>query len=237
MTKLQLTLVSVGTALALAGCGHFNATQPSTTAAQGLKAQGVKRSESFLPTDPKFVWNYEVTVHPTDDPDADIVGSQTVSIMSNRRANGRNLMQLCMTDSFSSEPTYPVFEESAEGLNLKGVTYWGVVPDKAESLSIPYLRFPLAIGGKWDDGLFIGRTKAKERVTVPAGTFEAWKIDTIGTYDQAYTAVGNYWFAPGVGVVKSELAIQNYTFETVLVPASRKIRTHGSLKLTRRSTR
>jgi hypothetical protein len=56
---------------------------------------------------------------------------------------------------------------------------------------------------------------------VPAGTFEAWNIDVIGTYDQQYTAVGHYWVAPGKGIVKSELSIPGWNMESVMIPAGR----------------
>ena len=40
-------------------------------------------------------------------------------------------------------------------------------------------------------------------MTVPAGTFKALKISAIGTYDNEYTCVGDYWVAPGVGIVST----------------------------------
>jgi hypothetical protein len=43
---------------------------------------------------------------------------------------------------------------------------------------------------------------AIETVTVPAGTFEAMRVDHEITYAQGATDTLNYWYAPGVGCVK-----------------------------------
>jgi hypothetical protein len=93
--------------------------------------------------------------------------------------------------------------------------------DVCSSQYTPYLKelaFPLEVGKKWDGtadkmlfsngkhGKFLlkGEVVAFEKVTVPAGTFDAYKINVIldatGTDEDANigNTVESYWYAPSV---------------------------------------
>lgn len=84
------------------------------------------------------------------------------------------------------------------------------------------IQFPLSIGKQypvietWPDGSGITRLEAKveaiETITVPAGTFEAWRFSISGTWesdkdpDLRGTTKGNYWYAPAVKrMIKSDI--------------------------------
>jgi hypothetical protein len=221
MLRRRLAL-ALGLALALAGCGgHLPATQATQAGTAAAKAKAA-RADSFLPTDPNFVWQYEVAAHPVDDPDTSYPGVETVRVESVRRTREGTTLTLRAIDSYTEEYRFPVMSESADGLTMRGVAFWGAGAWAVDDLAIDFLHFPLAVGARWDDGAWTGRAVAQEQVHVPAGTFSCWKVSAIGTYDHAYTAVGTYWVAPGVGVVKSELSIPNYTLESQLIPAGRK---------------
>jgi hypothetical protein len=213
-----MIMLTLGTALALVGCG----TQGLAPAAVKAGAQSaVKSAAKFFPADQSAVWQYEVAIHPADDPDVTYKGTETVTVDTIRRSGDKTVMKLRAIDEFTARYRFPVVTEGPEGVTIEGVTYWGAIAREAEGHAIQFLNFPLNAGNRWDDGLWIGKAVRKETVHVPAGTFEAWNIDVIGTYDQQYTAVGHYWVAPGKGIVKSELNIPGWSMESVMIPAGR----------------
>jgi hypothetical protein len=209
---------SLALMVTLAGCGVATTAHP-TVKNGGARAQSESR---FFPADPKAVWQYEVSATPSDDPYVDpLKGVETVTVDSIRRQGDSTVLSLRAIDDYTNEYRFPVLTESPDGVELKGVTYFGTAASGVDDLTIGFLKFPLAPGARWDDGQWIGKAVAKETVKVPAGTYEAWKIDVIGTFDHAYTAVGKYWVAPGKGIVKSELGIPGWDIKSVLIPAGR----------------
>lgn len=219
MTRTAHTMfLMLGSALALAGCGIQGFAPAQVKDGAGSAAQSASR---FFPADQAAVWQYEVSIHPTDDPDVTYKGTETVTVETIRRSGDKTVMKLRAIDEFTARYRFPVVTESPDGVSISGVTYWGSLAREAEGHSLQFLNFPLVNGARWDDGLWIGKAVRKETVHVPAGTFEAWNIDVIGTYDQAYTAVGHYWVAPGKGIVKSELSIPGWSMESVMIPAGR----------------
>lgn len=215
MTRVALALLLP---LALAACGTATAGLPA--AKQGAAARALARTDLF-PTKPGSVWQYEVVGHPTDDPYVDYPGVMTVTLEQASRKDGRTSLALRALDDYTGEYRFPELTWDANGVELRGVTYWGPMADAAESHSLALVRFPLVTGSRWDDGQWIGTVKGEEPVKVPAGSFKAWKIDAIGTYENAYTAVGTYWIAAGVGIVKSELNTPAGIFESVMIPAGK----------------
>lgn len=202
--------------ITLVGCGATPGALP--TAKTG--AAKVRSEARFFAADMKTVWQYEVSATPGDDPYVDpLKGVETVTVDQIRRNGDTTVLNLRAIDDFTNEYRFPTLTEGPEGVELKGVTYWGTAADGVEDLTIGFLKFPLKPGAQWDDGLWIGKAKGKETVKVPAGTFEAWKIDVIGTHQQHYTAVGKYWVAPGKGIVKSELSIPGWDIVSELIPA------------------
>jgi hypothetical protein len=210
-------MMTVAVAFAVAGCGTQSLSPVVKTATQ----TAAKSSDRFFPANPSAVWQYEVTIHPADDPYVDYKGTETVTVDSIRRQGDKTVLSLRAVDEFTARYRFPVITEGPEGVTLQGVDYWGAIAREAEGHSIQFLSFPLTSGARWDDGLWIGKALRKETVKVPAGTFEAWNVDVIGTLDQQYTAVGHYWVAPGKGIVKSELNIPGWSMESVMIPAGR----------------
>lgn len=213
---MRTPILMTALALALAGCGAQSLAPLAPRAERGFAAN---RAEALFPADPNGVWQYEVTAHPADDPYVDYKGVETVRVDTIRRQGGRTTMTLRAIDDFTNRYRFPVVTEGPEGVTIQGVTYWGTAASSAEALTIDFLRFPLKPGAKWDDGLWVSEIKRKETVKVPAGTYEAWRVSVIGTYESQYTAVGTYWVAPGRGIVKSDLNIPGWNIESELIPA------------------
>ncbi|MFN8578539.1 MAG: hypothetical protein U0354_17050 [Candidatus Sericytochromatia bacterium] len=176
----------------------------------------------LFPSTVGYTWNYDVVFHPTDDPYVDYPGTYTLEVDKSRKTNNQTTINLKGIDSLNNEYNFPVLNIGKDKVDLKGITYLGFGGLPADGHNIEFLHLPFKEGEKWDDKLWTGQTMKKEKVTIPSGTFEAWKISVIGTYQQAYTAVGNYWITPGIGIIKSELSVPNWTLETVLTSAAVK---------------
>lgn len=210
-------LLAATLALALAGCGV--APHAAQVAPGALKAKQVSH---FFNATTASVWQYDVVSHPTDDPDVDYKGTETVTVDAVKAKGEATVLQLRAIDTYTNYYRFPVVTEDANGVSIAGVTFWGAGAEAAQDLKIGFLKFPLALNARWDDGQWIGKALKREQVHVPAGTYDAWVIDCIGTYDSAYTAVGKYWVAEGAGIVKSELSVPGYTMESVLIPAAKR---------------
>jgi hypothetical protein len=218
MTRLAAPALAA-LALGLAACTHAPVGAPAASKAAAA-ARAFARADLF-PTNPGAVWQYAVVGHPTDDPYVDYPGVETVTLQQATRKGGRTTLQLRALDDFTNRYRFPELSFDEQGVTLRGVTYYGPMAGEAEGHAIDFLHLPLAAGTRWDDGAWIGQIKGEETVKVDAGTFKAWKVAVIGTYDQAYTAVGDYWIAPGVGIVKSELNTPAGIFECQLIPAGK----------------
>lgn len=227
--------LGIAATLLVAGCGTAarlgsavppgGAKVPGTAPAGGAASAGglaARDWQSYFPGQVGHTWQYRTVAHPTDDPYVDYPGTHTVRVEASRQEAGRVEIDLREIDSYTTRYRFPRLIASPAGVDLVGVDYWGPVATAIDSLSIPLLRFPLAVGSRWDDGAWMGKVIKEERVTVPAGTFDTVKLDVIGTHDQAYTAVGYYWLARGVGVVKSDYSIEGWLIETELTSASRR---------------
>jgi hypothetical protein len=65
--------------------------------------------------------------------------------------------------------------------------------------SLPY-EFPLTVGKRWNYGLYISSLVAgKEKITVKAGTFDAYDIRSFD--DNIPCQTWDRWYAPGIGIV------------------------------------
>jgi hypothetical protein len=203
--------------LMLAGCGSKPVA--SGVVPSQLKAQA--KAERFFDAPVGAVWQYETQAHTVEDPYTLHPGVETVTVDAARRANGRTVLNLRAIDTYSNEYRFPVVTEDDRGVSIDGVVYLGAGAYAAPDLTIGFLKFPLVPNARWDDGQWIGKVLKREKVTVPAGTFDTWAISVIGTYEQAYTAVGTYWLAAGKGIVKSELSVPNWHIDAVLIPAGK----------------
>lgn len=80
--------------------------------------------------------------------------------------------------------------------------------DPEDGPSITVLKTPFVPGAEWPGRLLGGghsetiRAVGQEEVSVPAGRFTAYRVDHLIRYATGGTDTLNYWYAPGVGVVK-----------------------------------
>lgn len=209
MTRWVACLAGVAV---LAGCGVPSGLR---TVSQEQKAKA-KAEAPIFPATQGHTWQYKVVAHPTDDPYVDYEGTETMQVESVRRDGEATVLSMRAIDSFTERYRYPVVTMTGDQVTIKGVEYLGAAAEPVEDLTIDFLHLPLKAGAKWDDGLWMGQIKGQEQVTVGAGTYQAWKVAVIGTHAHAYTAVGDYWIAPGVGIVKSDLNIQGWNLESEL---------------------
>lgn len=179
-------------------------------------------STSFFPTEKGYVWNYNIVYHTTDDPDTDYNGTASMEVDSVTKSKNETTLNLKAIDSVSTEYTFPTITFSEKNVSFAGVEYLGFGAVKTPDLKVDFLHLPMTAGEKWDEGLWSIKTVSSEKVTIPSGTYDAWKIDVIGTYNHAYTVVGKYWIVAGIGIVKNELAVQGWTFESTLASVSKK---------------
>ena len=233
-------------------CRPENASRQSVAAPS---EQNVSRSPA-LPTDPGTVWEYEVTtelpenaVELTDpgertrplagrrlratrtttlDGPADLPGRHALRFTT--RVNGeveRVDYRVVSNEQIADVATDLLAPSSAENGHapVRQITF-------AEPL--PLVRFPIEIGDTWQarfqvDGHPVSRTfdvLGKESVTVPAGTFEAWRIRTIGSDRPGHSLESTTWFAPGTGFVKSRV-IHTAAFGLLKVETSELTRDPG----------
>lgn len=81
-------------------------------------------------------------------------------------------------------------------------------PAPPEGPSLTILRLPAAAGDRWGGRPLQGGNaesvvvRGVETVEVPAGTFEALRVDHELTYADGDGDVLNYWYAPGAGCVR-----------------------------------
>lgn len=225
---LGLTGLASLAVLGTFGCGRTNAPLP--TAIRGSALQSLK-ADALFPTDPGRVWRYEVVAHPQDDPETDVLGTQTVTVDRVRRQGTRTEVTLRDIDTFTQAYRFPVVTFDGDKLVIAGVTYWGAAAEQADDLANEFLHLPWVPAEHWDDGNWAGKVVGRETVTVPAGTFDAWRVEGIGTYEQEYTVVGDYWFAPGVGIVKSSLTVPGWYLDHALIPAGRRVAVDRSGRL------
>lgn len=218
---MQRRLMAIALMFTLAGCGT---TAGALRGTEGTTSAKAKKSEALFPTQTGYVWTYNTTLHPTNDPYVDIpLDTDVVELESVTQQGDATTLKLRSFDQWNGEYRYPFITLTKDKVQVSGVSYLGAGAPKAQGFSFDFLRLPLQSGAKWDDGNWMGRLKGKETVTVPAGTFDAYKVDVIGTYDHAYSAVGYYWIAPGTGIVKSELSLGDYHMESELAKtATRK---------------
>lgn len=184
----------------------FNPATPALRSTNPVfNRQQASRSEAFFNYRVGQTLTYAITLSPVNDPLVEEKAEYTLKVEEvNAQPQGQEVVFRAST-SFGGKYQYPRVLESAQGVRLLDATLLGMGADEVKGLSIDFLHKDLQVGQRWEDENWIAKVKAQEDVVVPAGRFKAWKIEVIGTFEQAYTAVGDYWLVPGVGMVKSVL--------------------------------
>lgn len=214
MKKFWITCVSLGL---LVSCQSSPVTSlPSSAMAPSLQRMSAPQTARapLFPTQAGYTWNYDVTMSPVMDPLVEYKGTYDLSIERSNPQTGA--LEMRAFNSFTTRYNFPTLVQSPQGIQLKDMTFLGHGAEQVRGLSIDFVKLPLQTGARWEDPNWIGKYKGQEKVVVPAGTFQAHRIEVIGTFDHAYTAVGDYWLVPGKGIVKSTLTVPNWHIETVL---------------------
>lgn len=179
-------------------------------------------SSSLFPIEQGYTWNYDVVFHPTDDPYVDYTGTATVSIEKTTKNKNETILELRAIDSANNEYTFPFIKMTDKNISFSGVSYLGFGSVENRDVNVDFLHLPMKSGEKWDEGLWSIETKELSKVTIPSGSYDAWVVNVIGTYDHQYTAVGKYWLVAGIGIVKYELSVPGWTLESVLTTTKKK---------------
>lgn len=198
--------------------GACHPLHPSVAPARlQTQTQQLQRRVALFPIEIGYTWDYELIVAPVSDPDAEEQGSYTVQIESIQQGPQETVLQLRAYDTFFTRYSFPSLVQSAQGIQLRDATYLGFGADEVKDLKLNFLPSALKGGLRWEDPHWIGKVIAQESVEVPAGRFTAWRIAVIGTWKQAYSAVGDYWIVPGEGIIRSRLSIPGWHVETRLL--------------------
>ena len=131
--------------LLLAGCGHAGTPLVTSSAASPLEA---KAASEIFPTDVGHTWQYAVVAHPQDEPDRDLVGSETVSIDAVRRSGRGTTVTLRDIDSYTEHYRFATVSFDNDKLVIAGVSYVGAGASEAQDLAIDFLHDRLVQGGE-----------------------------------------------------------------------------------------
>lgn len=224
---LKQVISSLSALVLLASCS--SAPQPNTLAARplapqvnSLRQQAAPRTAALFPVEQGYHWDYEVTIAPVNDPYAEEKGSYTLDLEKVTQGPAGTQLELRAVSGFTQYSSFPTLIQNEREVRLQDMTFLGIGSDEVRGLSLSFIQQPLQPGMRWEDENWIGKVKGLETIQVPAGRFQAWRIEVIGTHDQAYTAVGDYWIAPGVGVVQSKLTTPGWHVDSVLSRAGRR---------------
>ncbi len=203
--KLQVFSLFLAGSL-LVGCGSRTVPMARTVAppvaAQAFRAQA---NTALFPYQKGQSLVYNITLNPVNDPMVEEKGEYTLRVEEvNKKPNATEIV-FRASSSFGGKYQYPRLQESASGTRLLDATFLGLGAEEVRGLQVDFLHKDFKTGQRWEDENWIAKVKGQENVQVPAGSFKAWKIEVIGTFERAYTAVGDYWIVPGVGIVKSVL--------------------------------
>lgn len=181
-----------------------------------LQAQRNPQQVAFFPVTQGFFWDYGVTLAPVMDPLAEERGSYTLRLEEVRSTPAGTRLGLRAQSGFNNRYSFLSLLQGPQGVMLQDMTFLGLGSEEVRGIEIPFLPAQLSPGYRWESEHWIGKVKGRERISVPAGSFDTLRIEVIGTYGTDYTAVGDYWLAEGLGVVKSRYTIPDWHVESVL---------------------
>lgn len=180
-------------------------------AQQRVPVHAQQQSRALFPEEQGTKWDYAVTLAPTMDPLAEEKGSYSLLLEKVKSTPQGKRLELRAQSGFNGYYSFPTLIQGPQGIQLEDMTFLGIGSEAVRGLKIDFLKLPFQAQQRWEDEYWIGSYKGRETVRVPAGEFEAERVSVIGTFQNAYTAVGDYWIAPGVGVVKSDINIPGFS--------------------------
>jgi hypothetical protein len=206
-------LLSVFTA-----CASQTTLLPAANPAQ-IQAQAARQNTPahLFKVQEGFEWVYEVTAAPVMDP-YDEKKMQVVLRTDKVIQQGADtILQLRFDDPFSNGYTFPSLRLTPTGALVEDATFLGAGADYPAGLKLDFMHMPLAVGARWEEENWLAKVVGIEKITMPAGNFDATRVDVIGTFQYAYTNVGDYWMAPGLGIVYARYTIPGWHVEMKLL--------------------
>lgn len=208
--------------LALA-LGSMAACAPNLPAGLPLNTQIAAQSRTAVATrnhlfkvQEGFEWNYQTTVAPVMDPYDEHVMTSVMRTDKVIQAGADTILELRFDDPFQEGLVFPRLRLTPRNASVEDATFLGAGADYPEGLQLDFLHMPLANGERWEEENWLAKVRGTEKVTVPAGTFDAIRVEVIGTFQQAYTNVGDYWIVPGLGIVQARYTIPDWHVEMKL---------------------
>ncbi|MBU1149106.1 hypothetical protein KKI23_03370 [Patescibacteria group bacterium] len=199
------TIVLVGILL-FAGMFVFGCSKAETSAA------GV--ASNYFPHEDGYSWKY-----------IDQNDSATISTIEGTTTINGNTVQI-IKSSYPSSSSLSTDKGNILGaFTSTGTSYWRVTDDalyvySSTSDTNPYmsLAFPLEIGKTWTIVEYEGysltaKVVANENVTVPAGTFNCYKVDSFSHYGTEEAYMQSLWIGDRAGLVRGERSGGTYTTE------------------------
>ena len=184
---------------ALSAC--YAAPSQPIGAARGAKSWQARTAEADLyPIAPGSRWEY--TLHQRQDDGPVKQRPMTISIASSRTLDDGGVEAVLERRYENWSPP------KSRVLRYPDRVVLSRLSDPIDGPSITVLRLPLAQGAEWPGRPLGGghletiRYMGEEAVTVPSGTYRAQRVDHVIAYAQGGSDTLNYWYAPGVGVVK-----------------------------------
>ncbi|WP_395089175.1 hypothetical protein [Armatimonas sp.] len=214
MSRIAFTLCVIAFTL-VSGCKDLRIATGSDDSfihlPQELTATPVPPAQPLLPTSPNSHWTYrltneengieEVTVLPSR-----LIDGQTALVLSGKRKGAPDREELFYV---TNNEIAQFSAGAAEKVTLKP--------------PMPILRFPLKFDEtlSWQGGVSLrgalvpsrskSRLRCVEKIKVPAGTFTAYRVDTI-LETRLTDGLAHFWvtrwFAPGVGVVRTRYLVK-----------------------------
>lgn len=186
--------------------------QPTTNR---LTSQNIAtKNNPYYPVEAGRNWVFELQQYQNDKPNPVLKEMRWTVVSSQSEGNQQTAVIKREQSHSTAQPHSTLAQISSAGVTLSRYTEPLLI--QAAGLAenpwqhqpgITVLKAPLDIGQAWPGRQFQGGSETiqvvgTESVTVPAGTFQALKINHQLRYDNGKADDLFYWYAPGVGTVK-----------------------------------
>lgn len=200
LTPRRITLAVLVAALSapIAACHSAGAPVQPGLKPQALRARSL--AADYYPLAVGAKWEYRLLQKQGDGPIGEKPMSIAITSVTPLPDGGVEAVTERRYQSWSPPPTR--VRRHADRVVLSRLS------DPIDGPSLTILKFPLDAHTAWPGRPFGGGNSetvvpfGEETVTVPAGTFKAFRVDHKIRYATGDTDDLNYWYAPGRGVVK-----------------------------------
>lgn len=181
------------------GCSYLKKGPSSSSSSGG----GSMASNDYFPLPVGANWKYRSTT--ADGKQSDF----SIKVLNEEKENGNTLYLVETVSTF--QPIHDWYSKSNGWVLMHREEYVKMGTKAEYQPTKQFLKNPLTNGDSWQwkgkgmMGLEIdesNQVSGPESVSVPAGTFEAMKVSTKVVQGGA-PVTKTYWYAPGVGLVKS----------------------------------